>query len=103
MSTTTVIRYRTKPERADENQKLIEDVFAELAERRPAGLRYASYRQGDGTSFMHVVTVDGDAPNPLVGLDAFGRFQADIAARCDEQPVATDATVVGSYDATSAR
>lgn len=103
MSKTTVIRYRTKPERADENQKLIEDVFAELAERRPAGLRYASYRLGDGTSFTHVVTVDDDAPNPLVELEAFGRFQADIAGRCDEQPVAADATVVGHYDATSAR
>ena len=35
MPVTKVIRYRTKPEHADENQRLIRDVFAELAEQSP--------------------------------------------------------------------
>jgi hypothetical protein len=30
--TTTVLRYQAKPERAEENQQLIEAVFAELDE-----------------------------------------------------------------------
>ncbi len=34
MPTTKVIRYRTKPEHADENERLVRDVFAELAETR---------------------------------------------------------------------
>ena len=41
MTTTKVIRYRTKPEQADENERLIRDVFAELAEQDPDGLHYA--------------------------------------------------------------
>ncbi|MGH9001855.1 MAG: antibiotic biosynthesis monooxygenase [Acidimicrobiia bacterium] len=95
---TRVIRYRTKPEQADENQKLVEDVFTELADVRPAGLRYASLRLSDGTSFVHVVTfADEAAQRALGGIGAFGRFQAGIADRCDEQPVALEATVVGSY------
>ena len=31
-----VVRYRTKPDRADENQALIEKVFGELDGNRPA-------------------------------------------------------------------
>ena len=50
---TTVVRYRTKPEHADENQRLVEGVFAELAATKPAGLTYATYRLADGT-FVHV-------------------------------------------------
>lgn len=95
---TRVVRYRTKPERADENQKLVEDVFGELAERRPPGLTYVSLRLGDGASFVHVVAVDDETgPSPLAELGAFARFQAGIADRCDEQPVAVDAVVVESY------
>jgi hypothetical protein len=30
----TVVRYQARPERADENQQLIEAVFADLDERR---------------------------------------------------------------------
>jgi len=40
----SVIRYRTKPESADENQRLVEDVYAELAVQDPGGMRYATLR-----------------------------------------------------------
>ena len=33
----TVARYQASPERAEENQRLIEAVFAELDEREPTG------------------------------------------------------------------
>ena len=44
MDAVVVVRYQTKPERADENQALIERVFAELNEVHPDALRYASFR-----------------------------------------------------------
>lgn len=43
--TVTVVRYETKPDRADENQALIEKVFAALANDGPASLRYASPKE----------------------------------------------------------
>ena len=55
----TVVRYRTKAGRGDENQALIEKVFAELDGNRPDGLRYAAFRLADGVSFVHVA-VDRD-------------------------------------------
>ncbi|HEY4376273.1 MAG TPA: hypothetical protein VGM93_03910 [Acidimicrobiales bacterium] len=95
----TVVRYKAKPDRADENQEYVEKVFAELATTAPEGLRYATFRLADGVSFVHVAFVDTpDGSNPLSSTPAFASFVAGIADRCDEPPVATEATVVGSYN-----
>jgi hypothetical protein len=96
VTVTKVIRYRAKPERADENERLIRDVFAELAVSQPAGLRYATFRLADGVSFIHVAVLDGDV-NPLVDSPAFGTFQSNIGDRLVDGPDASDATVVSSY------
>ena len=86
----------TKPERADENERLIRDVFADLAKHDPGGLHYAAFRLDDGVSFLHVALIDGDE-NPLLASTSFDAFQSGIADRCTEGPIAVDATVVGSY------
>ena len=96
MSVTKVVWYRTNPQDADENAHLIRDVFAELAAERPDGLRYASFRLGDGVSFVHVAVLDADR-NPLSDSAAFATFQSGIKDRCADGPVASDATVIGSY------
>jgi hypothetical protein len=90
----SVIRYRTKPDAADENQRLIEKVFAELAETRPDGLSYASYRLDDGVTFVHVVTGDG-----LPDLPAFQEFQQGLADRLEASLDREPATLVGRYPA----
>ena len=86
--TTTVVRYAAKPERADENQALIEAVFAELEERQPEGFTYKVFRLDDGVSFIHVVIEhDIDQPDSLQAVPAFQAFVAGIAERCDVPPV----------------
>ena len=93
-----VVRYQAKPERADENQKLIEAVFADLDAREPEGFTYKVFRLEDGVSFIHVVIEhDVDEPDSLQEVPAFQAFVADIADRCDVAPVAMGATVVGGY------
>jgi hypothetical protein len=96
MTVTKVIRYKTKPECADENERLIGEVFAELARENPEGLRYAAFRLDDGLSFLHVAQVDGDE-NPLTTSKAFGEFHSGIGARIAEGPMQADATMVASY------
>ena len=54
-----VVRYRTRPERADENQALVEKVFAELAASRPDGLRYATFRLAVGEAERRVAEALG--------------------------------------------
>jgi hypothetical protein len=95
---TTVVRYKTKPERAAENQQLIEAVFAELEEREPDGFTYKVFRLEDEVSFIHVVIEhDVEEPESLQAVPAFQAFLADIADRCEISPVATGATIVGGY------
>ena len=94
----TVVRYQTKPERADENQALIEAVFADLAARRPNGFTYQVFRLDDGVSFVHVVVEhDVDDPDSLQDVPAFQAFVEGVVERCDVPPVATGATVVGRF------
>ena len=79
---TTVVRYQAKPERAEENQKLIEAVFAELNEREPEGFTYKVFRLEDGVSFIHVtIEHDIDDPESLQAVPAFQNFVANIADR----------------------
>jgi hypothetical protein len=96
MSTVKVVRYRTKPEHADENAELVRGVFEELAEQDPGGIRYVTLRLDDGVTFVHVALIEGDV-NPLASSAAFKRFQSEIGERCEEGPIAADATVVGAY------
>jgi hypothetical protein len=94
---TAVIRYQTKPEAADENQRLIENVFAEIALKAPPGLRYQSFRLDDGVSFLHIAT-GGEA---LQDFPAFQEFQRDLANRLADGPHRSEATQVGGYVAQS--
>ena len=94
---TIVVRYRPEPDRADENQQLVEAVFAELAETDPGGVRYATLRLADGT-FVHIAAVEAD-PNPLASNAAFARFQEGIVDRCveGEGPNPQPAELIGNY------
>lgn len=97
--TSVVVRYQAKPECADENQRLIEAVFADLEARAPEGFTYKVFRLEDGVSFVHVVIEHDGVENPgsLQEVPAFHAFVAGIADRCDVPPVAMSAQVVGGY------
>ena len=92
-----LIRYRTHSDRADENQRLIEAVFAELAAAQPEGVRYTALRLPDD-AFYHLVFLDSDSElSSLTSLAAFRTFQAGVRDRCAEPPRTSEVTVVGSY------
>ena len=94
MTDAFVVRYRATAAGAEENQRLVEAVFAELAATRPDGLEYAVYRLDDGVTFVHVASGYRDA---LGRVAAFQEFQRDGDARRETAPVATPASVVGVY------
>lgn len=97
MSSTVVVRYRTKPDQADINHDLVAAVFAELAQTDPGGVRYATMRLADDT-FVHIAQIEVD-PNPLGNTAAFARFQEQIGDRClpGEGPRVEQASLVGNY------
>jgi hypothetical protein len=90
-----IVRYRVKPDRVAENEELVRAVYAELADVQPDGLRYATVKLNDGVSFVHIAVHEGD--NPLPELASFRAFSEGAGERCDDPPVVSEATVVGSY------
>ena len=95
---TTIVRYKVQGGRGEENQAFIKDVFKELDDNKPDGLRYVSFCLDDGVSFVHIAVVETeDGSNPLPQTASFKKFVADLKDRCDEPPVATEADIVGSY------
>lgn len=96
MGSMVVIRYETRAEVADENERLVRQVFAQLDEGRPEGLRYATFRLADGVTFMHLAVSEGET-SPLVDLPAFKEFQEALGERLVDGVDRSAATLVGSY------
>lgn len=93
-----MVKYKVKPERAAENERYIQAVFAQLERDRPAGIRYASFKLDDGLGFVHLASIEAaDGGNPLLALEAFKAFTAQIKDRCDEPPVTTPLHELGAY------
>lgn len=76
---TTIVRYKVKQDQSDDNKTYIRNVFNELDQNKPDGLRYVSFCLDDGLSFVHIAVVETeDGSNPLPQTDSFKKFVADI-------------------------
>jgi hypothetical protein len=91
-----MVRYKVKPEQAATNEELVRAVYAELHRDKPEGLRYATFKLEDGVTFIHLSDSDAEY-NPLSDVEAFKAFQAGVRERCEEPPVVSDLTEVGSF------
>ena len=89
----TTVRYRIAPDRVHENIRLVREVFSQLRETSPAGLRYACLTPGDG-SFMHIACGDEGV---LTSLQSFQEFRADFHDRAIEPATFTGFEVVGNF------
>jgi predicted SnoaL-like aldol condensation-catalyzing enzyme len=94
-----VTRYATRSaEAADANQRLVEAVFAELAETRPDNVSYLVLRLADD-SFVHI-SFHGHAPdetNPIASSAAFARFTGGHGERREGDVDQQRASLVGAY------
>jgi hypothetical protein len=94
-----VTRYAMRSaEAADENQRRIEGVFAELAETNPDSVSYIVLRLADD-SFVHVSFHNhgDDEVNPIASTAAFSHFQHDHADRREGDVDQQTARLVGAY------
>jgi hypothetical protein len=94
-----VTRYATQSaEAADENQRRVEAVFAELDSSRPDNVSYIVLRLADD-SFVHLSFHDhtDDEINPIASTPAFAHFQQDHADRREGGVDQQTATLVGAY------
>ena len=93
-----LVRYKVKGDKVAENEDYIRKVFEELKQTGPDGFRYASFKQDDGLSFVHIASIESEGGNnPLAESPACKAFQAEIGERCEEPPVAVELSEIGSY------
>src|SRR6266540_768619 len=85
-------------EAADENQRRVEGVFAELVANKPDSVSYIVLRLADN-SFVHVSFHDhsDDEVNPIASTPAFAHFQDGHADRRDGPVDQQTAELVGAY------
>jgi len=98
MQRVTVVRYTTKPGRADENEKLSRAVFAELKGKPRQPFAYAVLRDGD--DFLHLfLNLEQDDASGLTEMETFKAFSADGSARWTTPPevIRTGMQLLESY------
>ena len=85
-------------EAADENQRRVEGVFAELVATKPDSVSYIVLRLADD-SFLHVSFHDhgDDEVNPIASTAAFAHFQDGHGDRRQGGVDQQNAELVGSY------
>ena len=94
-----VTRYAMRSaEAADENQRRVEGVFAELNGTKPDTVSYIVLRLTDD-SFVHVSFHNhgDDEVNPIASTAAFAHFQDGHADRRDGDVDQQTAQLVGAY------
>src|SRR5260370_26250728 len=102
MQRVTLVRYKTKPDRAEQNEALSRAVFVELRAAAPDHVAYALFR--DGLDFVHVfINAKADDSSPLTELPSFKAFMKDVDARCDTPPetIRLGVQLLESYGLTS--
>jgi hypothetical protein len=88
MQRVTLVRYKAKPDRAEENEALSRAVFAELRATTPEHVVYALFR--DGLDFVHVfINAKGDDSNAVTELASFKTYAKDVGERCEAPPDVT--------------
>lgn len=93
-----MVRYKVVSDRVQENQQMIRAVFDTLKSQQPEGLRYTSFLHADGATFTHLVAYEREENGSiLTTLPAFQTFVKDIRQRCEEPPLTTELTQIGTY------
>lgn len=96
-----LVRYTVRKDQAEENARLIREVFAALKRTAPS-LTYSAYLLEDGVTFVHIASMMDGADNPLQRLAEFKAFTAGVRERCDIPPATTVLREIGSYSSDEA-
>ena len=93
-----LLRYKTKPQHAAENERLVRAVFDEIHRAQPAGIRYSTFLLDDGLTFINIVVTETPSGlAPLGQLQAYRQIQQDKYDRFDEPPQVTELHELGAY------
>jgi hypothetical protein len=94
----TMLRQKVKDGSVDEAEAAVRDLFATLERVRPEGLRYASTRVTDSSTFVILYELAEGIEDPRPAIPEFQRFLEQLPGWVDGPPVVEQLDVIGSYD-----
>ena len=93
-----MLQYTAAEDGAAEIAEAVTATFAEVAARRPDGVRYAYLRRPGTGEFVALLELDDGVQNPLPGIEAARRLQATVARwAVGPAPAPRPLEVLGSY------
>jgi hypothetical protein len=92
-----MVRQKVKDGSVEEAEAAARDLFATLDRVRPEGLRYASMRVLDSSTFVALIELDEGLEDPRLAIPEYLRFLEQLKGLVDGPPVIEHLDVVGSY------
>jgi hypothetical protein len=93
-----LLRQKVKDASVEQAEAAARDLFATLDRARPAGLRYASTRVADSSTFVALLELPDGSEDPRPAIPEYGRFLEQLKDWVDGPPVIEQVDVVGSYN-----
>jgi hypothetical protein len=93
-----MVRQKVKDDSVEEAEAAVRDLFATLDRVRPEGLRYASTRVVDSSTFVILTELADGTEDPRPAIPEFLRFLEQLKGWVDGPPVIERLDVVGSYN-----
>jgi quinol monooxygenase YgiN len=94
----TLLRQKVKDGSVEEAEAAVRDWFEVLDRERPEGLRYASTRVQDSSTFVILTELDDGIEDPRQAIPEFQRFLEQLKGVVDGPPEIQELDVVGSYE-----
>jgi quinol monooxygenase YgiN len=89
-----IAKFRVRASEVAAAEKAIIAFVSRVADE-PGTLRYESFREADGVSYVHLMGfADDDAEQAHQKSDHVKQFVAELYPRCEQQPVFTDLKMV---------
>ena len=87
-------RFKVRAAEVSRAEKAIITFVAKVSDE-PGTLRYESFREADGVSYVHLMAFADDAAEQAHReTDHVKRFAAELSPRCDQQPVFNDLKMI---------
>ncbi len=93
-----MVRQKVKDGSVEEAEAAARDLFATLDRVRPEGVRYASTRVVDSSTFVILLELADGIEDPRPAIPEFLRFLEQLKGWVDGPPVIEHLDVVGSYN-----
>ena len=93
-----MVRQKVKDGSVEEGEAAVRDLFATLDRVRPEGVRYASTRVVDSSTFVILLELADGIEDPRPAIPEYVQFLEQLKGWVDGPPVIEQLDVVGSYN-----